>query len=308
MNDMNTKQINIGFSEEEKLSRISDYLTEHPEITNIVYFHPDKEEPLHIDFPEVEIRTYSDIIMYRYFYPLLEHINHNYLLIYDECMRTTKRNDLTYNCAHHYSNQTDKIIVFEYFPMIQDTEEFMILVDLAYPNKYKSQHFEPSFLTMDGVEIKAHDISMNIITCTVSDEIKQRYEEEKEMLFDNIGMKDPDTIPRTLHIWCGTNVKKAFLSDTGVCSGAAYIARNGRFKKKNVYQYGKEMPARKNYQIVDFPVRHLQFNDFLKKTGAEELTFMHSGLSADNIYANDYTEWLMTLKEAFYDNSNIPTN
>ena len=267
MNDMNTKQINIGFSEEEKLSRISDYLTEHPEITNIVYFHPDKEEPLHIDFPEVEIRTYS-----------------------------------------HYSNQTDKIIVFEYFPMIQDTEEFMILVDLAYPNKYKSQHFEPSFLTMDGVEIKAHDISMNIITCTVSDEIKQRYEEEKEMLFDNIGMKDPDTIPRTLHIWCGTNVKKAFLSDTGVCSGAAYIARNGRFKKKNVYQYGKEMPARKNYQIVDFPVRHLQFNDFLKKTGAEELTFMHSGLSADNIYANDYTEWLMTLKEVFYDNSNIPTN
>ena len=86
-------RIYIGLDKTEKLGKVTEYLRDHPEITHIVYFHPDKMEALElteiIDL-EVEVRTWSDAIMYRYFYPLLEHINEHYLIIYDEMMRTKK--------------------------------------------------------------------------------------------------------------------------------------------------------------------------------------------------------------------------
>ena len=57
----------------------------------------------------------------------------SYLLIINECLRTRKRSDLTYNCLHHYLNQTPHRLIFEYFPFVSDPNDFMILLDKEFP-------------------------------------------------------------------------------------------------------------------------------------------------------------------------------
>lgn len=283
-----SKHINIGLTKEQKEEMIQKYLSDHTEITKVVYFTADKREPLKIDFEDVEHRTWSDAIMYRYFYPLLEKIDHNTLLIFDEMMRTQKRNDLTYNCCHHYGNQTEHIMVFNWFPLIDNPEDFMILIDFAHPNVYKGQPYTPEYLRLDGVHIvdRMIEIQEHAVYADgkIPEEISAAYEDEKEMLFDNIGNKDPDTIPRTLHIWCGTHCKKDIVNSLD----KVFIARNSRFKSDKVRKWTDRTYA--GY-ILDFPVRQLQFNDFCETSGRNVFAFVNSGLSADKYYFRRYTEW-----------------
>ena len=290
---MENRQINIGFSIEEKKQRIHEYLKQYPEVKQIVFFHPDKENPINIEGIDVEYRTWSDIIMYKYFYPLLEKIDHSTLLIFDELSRTKKRNDLTYNCAHHYGNQTDKIIVFQYLPVIDNPEDFMILMDYAFPNRYKGQKFSSEMLNSASIEIKPVSISLKSIDIDVTDDISEKYEQEKERLFETLGNKDPDTIPRQLHIWCGTAKKQSIKPDD------LYIARNARFKKTNVCDYNTDKKS-DQYTVIDFPVRRLQFIDFLRRTGVKNIQFLNSGLSVDRYYYGDYSNWLSQIREVFY--------
>ena len=292
--------IHVGYSAEEKLQAIKEYLAEHAEITNIVHFRPDGWAAPDLSWTgrDIEYRTWDDVIMYKYFYPLLEHINHNYLLIFDEMMRVKKRNDLTYNCAHHYGNQTNHILVFNHLPVIDDPNDYMILVDYAFPNRYKGISFDATFLKYAA--IKAVLPRIDSIDIDSKDKVG-KYEEKRDALFDNLGMKDPDTIPRELHVWAGTNCKKSSINAEGL-----YIARNARFKKSNVYTY-KDFPEADEYTIIDFPVRQLNFNDFLLKSGAKRLHFLNSGLSVDRYYYNKIQEWAEMIRETYYDTAGLST-
>lgn len=264
----------------ERTSRIEKYLHDNPEVTHVVYFHADNADPIKVPAENVEIRKYSDAIMYKYFYPLLEHIDNHYLLIFDGMLRTLKRNDLTYNCCVHYANQTRHVLVFQYFPMVQDPEDFMILVDLATRSRYRGKKLSKEFIDM--ADITPIHISMAVKKIAPTDAQKEGYEKEKERLFNTIGNRDPNTIPRNLHIWAGTHIKAG-----AIRSGEIYIARNSRFKKENVYNY-KAFPESSSYTVIDFPVRVMQFTDFLEKSGATNLVFLHSGLSVDDVYADRY--------------------
>lgn len=284
--------IYVGFDQRQKIDAVKEYLEAHQEITNIVYFCPDKLVPLDLSGigVAVECRTWSDAIMYRYFYPLLENITDKYLIIYDEMLRTKKRNDLTYNCCHHYSNQTPHNIVFSWLPMIDDPEDFMILVDFHHPNIYKGECFEDRFLQADDVDIIPRMVTLRSLPVATTQEQEEAYEEEKEMLFENLGNRDPDTIPRTLHTWCGSHIKKAIVE-----SSERYIARNSRYGKQNVAVYGKEIEQAEEYTVLDFPVRQLQFNEFLRDSHVERLNFLNSGLSVDKVYLQQYENWLERL-------------
>ena len=289
------KKINIGFKKEYKLNVINAAL-EKEDITKVVYFTHDKNEPLEIDFPDVEYRTWSDAIMYRYFYPLLEKIDNHTLLIFDEMMRTQKRNDLTYNCLHHYGNQTNNILVFQWFPMIENQEDFMILLDMAYPYTYKGQPFSNEFLKMESVTIFPVFAKFwrYLLDDDITDEEQEAYDEEKEMLFENIGNKDPDTIPRTLHIWCGTHYKKKYHMTKH--PDDTYITRNSRFKGFKTVKWADKSNAD---IIVDFPVRQIQFNDYCYKNQKSVFYFIDTGLSADKVYFNHYENWAERLGEIY---------
>lgn len=236
--------------------------------------------------------------MYKYFYPLLEHIDEHYLIVFDGMLRTLKRNDLTYNCCVHYTNQTPHVLVFQYFPMVQEPDNFMILVDLATRSRYRLNHFSSEYVQL--AEIHPVHITMDVDRIAPTEAQKAAYENKKEELFDNIGMRDPNTIPRDLHVWVGTRIKKQHILSSGL-----YIARNGRFKQENVKNYTDYIPSEK-YTVIDFPVNVMQFTDFLEQSGATHLTFLHSGTSVDNVYTDLYQGIFRNMEENFYAEADIP--
>lgn len=270
--------IRIGLNTEEKQNEVNKYIKDN-KIKDVIIFHPDSWITLTMNAQYVK---YSDIVMYKVFYPLLEKINNDTLLIFDECMRTNKREDLTYNCAHHYCNQTQHKIVFEYYPIIDKIEDFMILADLDN-TIYKHKKISEEILNSIDIKCKENSISIENIVLKPTDKEIKGYYKKKESLFKNLGQKDPNTIPRELQIYAG-KIKKP--NDKEI-----YIARNKRYKKDNVYTYNGYV---KNdiYYMLDFPIRHLMLNDFIKKSKCKEIIFINSGLKVDAYYYSVLKEFI----------------
>lgn len=286
--------IRIGLGSQEKQKEVNDYIKKQG-IKKTFVFYPE-EFPLIIDNPTVEYITYKDIIEYKPFYHLLEVIDEQTLLVFNECMRTRNRNDLTYNCAHHYCNQTGHKIVFEYFPFVEQKEDFMILLDFINKGKYKGKSFDYQYLKDEDIKVKPAIFVFQTINLYLKGNDIAKYEAKKKHLFDNLGNADPDTIPRQLHIFAG-NFKKPFIEPD-----KQYISRNDRFKMPNVTVYKKARPG--NYIVIDFPHRRIDFNDFLKKTGMNDILFINSGLKVDLYYINEFNAWIERLGE-FYAQASI---
>lgn len=312
------KLIYIGLDEDEKLAAIKQYLDKN-EITNIVYFYPCGMRPMDLSCLgiEVEYRTFWDIIRYVFNTPLLENVNEKYLVIYDEMLRVKGRRDLTYNTTHHVANQAGYVITFNRFPIISDKEDWMILVDLSLPNKWSMQKYSRSYIDLPEVYIKPVEVDFDIIKVKISNEDKKRYEEMKCELFDQLGKKDPDTVPRTLQIYAGTLKKKA------IEDGKTYIARNARFKRDNVKtwkefrlfdsmtqcagsgqskHHGKIITADslEDAYIIDTPTSDIEFIDFLRLTGVKHVYYLSTGLPVDKYYVGCLQEFFDSLKE-FYE-------
>jgi hypothetical protein len=278
--------IRLGLKIDEKKKEIENFLKEK-KIKKIIVFYPE-EFPLKLPELEKEYEIkyveYAEIIMYRTFYPLLEIIDKETLLIFNECMRTQNRSDLTYNCAHHYCNQTPHKIVFEYFPFIETEQDFMILLDLLNKGKYKGKSFKDEFLKEEDIKAKPIYLNIEDIKVNITEEERKKYEEYKEELFNNLGAKDPDTIPRQLHVWAGNLKKRAILPTK------KYVARNKRFNMPNVITY-KDVKEGAEYIIIDFPHRRIDFNDFLKTTQQTNIKFLNTYLKVDLYYFNDLKSW-----------------
>lgn len=282
--------IRLGLDPAAKETVINHYLRDH-EIKKVFVFYPEKF-PLAAAIPApAEHVEYADIIMYKYFYRLLEEIDNQTLLVFNECMRTQNRSDLTYNCAHHYCNQTEHKIVFEHFPFIEDRQDFMILLDLLNKGKYKGKSFDWRFLREEDVKARKHIYRLQTIDLPLSEATKRKYEAKKEQLFDDLGNKEPDTIPRQLHVWSG-NLKKGAIEP-----GLRYIARNDRFKLPNVITY--KQAGAGDYILIDFAHRRLDLNDFWKQSGMTSVQFINSGLKVDLYYINEFRAWVERLEE-FY--------
>lgn len=290
--------IRIGLAHHQKQIEVERYLAHHPEINRMFVFYF-KKFPVHLQLPEdmpVEYVEYADIIEYEYFYRLLEVIDKNTLLVFNECLRTQKRSDLTYNCAHHYANQTRHVIVFEYFPFIENASDFMILADYQTPGKYKGRSFDYQFLHDEDVSCISHELAITSLDCPISPKEIARYEHKKKQLFESLDQGDPDTIPRQLHLFAG-NFKKSV-----IIPWCQYVARNDRFKLPNIRTYKDAVDS--DHIIVDFPHRRIDFNDFLKSTGMHNIQFVNSGLKVDIYYLNELYAWNKRLGE-FYAQASV---
>lgn len=287
--------IYIGFSDEEKHRVIREYCLAN-DISSIYVFYPDKF-PLDVEGVNVVKIRYADIIMYKTFYHLLEVINGASLLVFNECMRTQNRNDLTYNCAHHYCNQTSHKLVFEYLPFIEQPEDFMILLNFLDKGKYKGKSFDFSLLSKEKNQIKPIHFTLQTIAAYISPSEAKGYVAKKMELFKNLGKADPDTIPRQLHVFAG-NFKKKAINPT-----ERYVARNKRFGLDNITVYC-DAQANQDYIIVDFPHRRIDFNDFLKHTRMKNIRFLNTGLKVDLYYYDELKRWIDRLEE-FYAKASI---
>jgi hypothetical protein len=87
--------IYIGKTIAEKHSIIQNYCTSN-NIKKVVVLTPPKLGiGLVGGIESIETVKYEDIIMYKYFYRLLQEIDGQCLIVVNECMRTQNRHDLT---------------------------------------------------------------------------------------------------------------------------------------------------------------------------------------------------------------------
>lgn len=254
-------------------------------MTQVIVFYPDGWDKINI---EAEFVPYSEIIMYRTFYPLLQKIDNTYLLVFDECMRVKNRSDLTYNCAHHYCNQTKHILVFEFFPFIDEPKDYMILLDLVDPNRYKGKNFSVKLLEEQPVSVIGHSYEFSCLDCLLDKGSARKYQAAKSKLFDNLGNRDPDTIPNALQLFVGRWKP--------IEPGKLYVARNLRKGKPNVYTFRAFAPSVR-YRLIDLPMRQLVFNDFVKKSGCASLEFVHTHLNIDNYFYDRYRVWFKEVEK-----------
>ena len=288
--------IRIGLDDSEKKLLVSKYINDFGIKTAYVFAPAKFPLTVYTDI-SVEYIEYTEIIEYATFYPLLEKIDDSSLLVFNECMRTQNRSDLTYNCAHHYCNQTGHKIVFEHFPFIEDSSDFMILLDFINKGQYKGKAFSDEFLADEDVAARRHNITLTVIDIETAGDlfgqsrIYQEYEKKKKYLFDNLGMSDPDTIPRNLHVFVG-NFKEGSINPH-----LTYIARNSRFKLPNIITYKDAIKG--EYIVIDFPHRRLDFNDFLKVSGILDVKFISSEMKVDLYYISEMEKWIERLGE-FY--------
>lgn len=283
--------IRVGLSQREKQKELSEYLANN-EISKVYCFYFKKFKPIYNVPCEVEYIEYADIEMYKFFYRLLEEINNKSLIIMDGCMRTQNRSELIYNCAHHYLNQTPHKIIFEFFPIIETKDDFMILLDFENKGKYKGKAFEYIYLQQEDIKIEHFKIKLDIQNIDITDKDYERYEKKKESLFDNLGSKDPDTIPRTLQLFAGDLKKMAIEADK------QYVARNKRLKLDNVLSYD-DITSKGNYIIIDTHYRRLNMNDFIKVSGMNKIKYLCTPFSIDKVIIDEFTKWKARL-DAIY--------
>lgn len=153
-------------------------------------------DDISIDFENKETIKFSDTIMYKYFYRLLQEINKDSLIVLNECLKKQNRYDLTYNCIRRYMLQTDHRIIFNYFPIIKVQEDFMILYDMLQNNPFLKESYK--YITeFENVEIGNVVFDVNKTDVVLPNECEAEYEREKENLIGKVN-KDPDIIPRGL--------------------------------------------------------------------------------------------------------------
>lgn len=288
----------IGLKKSKKQREIQSYIDTHNiKKTYIFYFKKFKYE-YKLKNTDVEYIEYEDIEKYVYFYRLLEEIDGDCLIVCDEIMRTQKRNDLTYNCMHHYINQVDgNVLVFEYLPFIEDKENMMILFDFNTPQKYKGKSFDYNLLQVEDVRISPVKIKFNWINMQTTDKQKEKYNKKRDSLFDNLGNKDPDTIPRALQLLAGDYKKQ------GIEDDKQYIARNKRHKLDNVLSYNSKI-SKGNYIVIDTHYRRLDFIDFLKKSEMTKVDYIATDLSIDNVIIDGLIGWKARL-DSIYAKANL---
>lgn len=283
--------IHLGTPKTQKDNIVLDYCAQH-DIKKVVIITPPKMS-FDCSFENKKYVTYSDVIMYAVYYPLLDEIDDKTLLVINECLRTQNRNDLTYNCMRHYLNQTPHQIIFQYLPIIEDKEDFMILFDFDTQSKWKRERFDIDLISECSLHTEEVNIQLNPIYVPTSPQTQAKYDSEKKLLFEKKGIKDPHTIPRNLYLIGG---KDKLLR---VDNEKAYIGRNNRFKIDKMQTYKEDEYIQTPYTVFELPHNYIDFVDFLSLSGQTEMEVLLADLKVDIFYWERYKTWLNNLFETY---------
>lgn len=274
--------------------KIITHYIENNDVRKVLVIHSERlKQEYNIPLPH-EYIEYHQTIMYKNYYRLLQWIDKYTLIITDNILVTQNRYQLDYNCINNFINQTPQRLVFNYLPFIEDKDDFMILLDFYNKNLYKGEPFRWDYFKDVNLHIKPVHLDFNFIDIPMTEKDVETYEKKKNELFEDIGLRDPDTIPRNLAILAG-DLRKAKVDRDG-----KYTVRNARCKNLNTTLYKQD----ELNTIFDFPTKRTEFIDLLtlsKKTTVDVVT---SELSIDKYYKNDYLAWRDRMEE-FYDKANI---
>lgn len=276
----------LGLSDTDKHAAIKRYVKEH-DIKKVFILSP---SDYFFNCDDAEFIEYADIIMYVTYYRLLQEIDHSTLVVVNECLQTKNRNDLTYNCIRNFLNQTDHVLVLNYLPIIESSEDFFILFDFDTHSKWKR---ETNFALMCESDIEVNDVNikLNKIDIPTSDALKAKYETERSKMFDKVGLKDPHTIPRNLHLLAGKE-KIEYLEDD-----VLYVGRNNRFKRDNLKTY--KTCTHEPHTVFEFCHNHVDFCNFVAHTKQTNIDVLTSELKVDRWYFDRYTNWTQEIRDTY---------
>lgn len=274
--------IRLGFSVDEKIQTITDYIARHG-ITKTVIISPARFQFDWIP-PCGEWLEWRQVIEYQPFYRLLQELDARSLLVINECLRTKNRYDLTYNCIRHYLNQAGHQLIFQHFPLIDGREDFMILYDFETRSRWKRFHFDDVDLREADIHIHRMEPAFTPIDVPASSVDVQRYQEAKNRLFAALGQKDPHTLPRNLYLQTGK------LRLEKMDPAKRYLGRNNRFQLPNMITY-RGSDAAPIHAIFEWPHNHIDLNDALTLTRCRALEVLRANLPVDQWYWTRYHTW-----------------
>lgn len=296
----------IGYNDCKKKREIERYKAMHG-LSQVVVISAD-DFPLGL--PGARQVTYSDSIRYAVFYPLLQVIGKNTLVVLNEVLRTQNRYDLHYSCIRKFLNQTDHQLIFQQLPLIDSREDFMILFDFDTRSRWKRRKFDID-LILDNAKVcvKPLPIDFEAIAVPTSPKTQKKHNKERDKRFAALGAKDPHAIPRNLYLVGGKD-KLAYidsqaqgqlplLSNGNGSHPPQYVARNKRLKRDNIVTY-KDV-AKGAYTVVEFPHRFIEFSDFIKRTGQWHSPVLLADLKVDKWYLERYQEWSKRIHDLYAD-------
>jgi hypothetical protein len=286
--------IYLGYSNIEKDKIIKQYV-ETNNIKKIFILSPSKFY-FECTHENTELIEYSNIIMYKYFYRLLQEINSTTLIVINECLRKQNRYDLTYNCIRNFLKQTNHQLIFQYIPFIDNFDDFFILFDFDTRSKWKDKK-DIALLKNSSINYNRLDIKIDKINVITNEKIKKLYTKEKNKLLNNIGIKDPDTIPRNLYLFSG-KFKYNYIIENNLLD-KNYIGRNNRFKLKNLQTYKEDKYIYNNYIIFELCHNFIDLIDFISISKQENLNLLISDLKVDEWYYNRFSTWIKEIKNAY---------
>lgn len=284
----------IYLGNQNKQEIINDYIKKN-NIQKVFILSPKK---FYFDYDKAFIE-WNDIIMYKTFYRLLQEIDRNTLIIINECLRKQNRYNLTYNCIRHFLNQTNHQIIFQYIPIIEKFEDFFIIFDFDTKTKWKGRK-EKELLKEITINKNIIDIRLNKIEIKTDNNFKEKYNKEKNKLINNIGLKEPDTIPRNLYLLSGKS-KLQYINQSGFfinTKNTFYIGRNNRFKINN-FQTFKEKEYKEKYIIFELCHNFIDFIDFLSLSKQNVFDVLCADVKIDYWYFERYNNWIKELNNVY---------
>jgi len=288
----------IGYSDSEKRAEIAAYRSEN-DIRKVIVISAD-QFPLPI--PGTDQIKYSDVIMYVTFYRILQEIDSNTLVVINECLRTQNRYDLTYNCVRNFLNQTDHQLIFQQLPQIDTRDDFMTLFDFDTRSRWKRRPFDQFLIQQEArVTLKPLPVEFSRTDVTTAEKTKQKYSQERDKLFRELGNRDPHIIPRNLYLLGGAD-KLIHINANDMplfsVSAGLYAARNKRLNSDKIVTYDEVQPGER-YGIIELPHRFIDYSDFIKRTRQASSQILVADLKVDEWYYNRYQEWSKRIHETY---------
>jgi len=281
----------LGCTNEDKRCIVADVRRGRP-ITHTLMLSPAK---FAFSLEDAETVDWPEIIMYRTFYRLLQEVGQHSLVIVNECLRTQQRNDLTYNCIRHILNQAGRVLVFQWFPLIDTREDFMILFDFATKSQWRRSRFDPDLLRETDLKIIPRPIRLSPAEIVADAATQSTYQAERATLFAGIAGKDPHAIPRRLHLIGGK--LRMQVADPW----RWLIGRNNRFKIDRLQTYKEAAYPHQPYDLLDFPHHFIDLADVLSLSGQQQVTALVSSLKADRWYFARFLDWTRRIEDGYAD-------
>lgn len=238
---------------------------------------------------------WSNITFYRYYYRLLQQIDHDTLVVVNEGLRSRDRHSLPYNCVRAFLQQTHHVLVFSTLPIIEDMDDAMILIDWDTRSKWRRDPFDVAMLR----EVKVQGVCLSPVfepvAVPVNDETLAAYSRERERLFAAVEAdpsKDPHQIPRQLHLLSG-KAKADFLKRLPLAQSATLypvLVRNDRLKIPGSTTY-QLLDTRQGHNILEWPHAFVEFADALAVNRGTSFRVLVADTKADAWYMDRYNRW-----------------